>query len=414
MTDMSRLDRQLRIEGWNQAVLDQARIGIVGDEDLLASFFILSASALGVNDLVVIAPVLDGRLVEMTRKVNPHLSLTHLEGFYTHPVMDDLFGECNLFVDLSHYGLANKLLLEKAFRERVPVVRGFCFERNDRQGLHVFTYMRGREWRELERIVCPRNLPGEHFDDAALDTVVAGMVLEEAKSILMHQKVSHSLIGYERGRLKAGDPLARILIVGAGALGNFVGLGLAYSGYQHCTFMDPDVVELTNLNRQVLFHDALGQHKAEVLSRRLNLLFGMKSSSRIGYFLKDTDLSPYDVVFDCVDNFETRIILSEGCRDQCKTLISGGTSAHAGQVVVYDPTRHRATPAELLGLSEIVSRRGAQSVFRERAACTYIPDPSVVMTNQIAAGFMVDSLRMLQDGQEVKNIFYDSSSEEKI
>lgn len=404
----------MRIEGWNQGALEQARIGVVGDEDLLASMFILSASALGINELVVIAPVLDGRFVEMAGKVNPRLSLTHLQGFYTHPALDDLFGECNLFVDLSHYGLANKLLLEKAFREKVPLVRGFCFERKDRQGFHVFTYMRGREWRELERIVSPHNLPGKHFDDAVLNTVVAGIVLEEAKSILMHQRISQSLIGYERDRLGDLDPLLRILIVGAGALGNFVGLGLACSGYRHCTFMDPDVVELTNLNRQVLFHDALGRYKAEVLSRRLNLLFGMKSTSRMGYFLKDTDLSPYDVVFDCVDNFETRIVLSEECKDQRKKLISGGTSAHAGQVVVYDPTRHRATPAELLGLSDIVSRRGAQSILRERAACTYTPDPSVIMTNQIAAGFMVDSLRMLQDGQEVKNIFYDSSREEKI
>jgi hypothetical protein len=411
---MSRLDRQLRIEGWNQFALERGRIGIVGDEDLLASFFILSASALGVNELVVIAPVLDGRLVEMARKVNPLLTLTHLEGFFTHTVLDDLFGECGLFVDLSRYGLANKLLLEKAFRETIPVVRGFCFERNDRQGFHVFTYMRGREWRELERIVSPNNLPREHSDDAVLDTVVAGIVLEEARSILMHQRVSSSLIRYERGRVRVHDPQLEILIVGAGALGNFVGLGLACSGYQHCTFMDPDVVEVTNLNRQVLLHEAIGQNKAEVLSRRLNLLFGMKSRGQVGYFLRNTDLSPYDVVFDCVDNFETRIVLSERCRDEHKTLISGGTSAHAGQVVVYDPRKPEATPAELLGLTEIVGRRGDPTTFRERASCTYTPDPSVVMTNQIIAGFMVDSLRILQDEQEVGNIFYDSSSDDRI
>ncbi len=414
MSGMDRLDRQLRIKGWNQSALSKAKIGVVGDDDLVASLFMLSASALGINELVAIAPVLNSRLLSVARKVNPDLNLTHLEGFYTHPILDDLFRGCSLFVDLSHYGLANKLLLEKGFREAVPVVRGFCYERDGVQGFKVFTYLRGREWQELDQVVSPRNLPGSHFDDGVLDTIVAGIVLEEVKSLLMQQRISAALVGYERGPLRRGTPRSRILVVGAGALGNFVGLGLALSGYRHCTFMDPDVVEATNLNRQVFFYDALGRGKAETLSERMNELFGMESGAVAGYFDEDADLSPYDVVFDCVDNFETRIVLSEVCRDQGKVLISGGTSVDAGQAVVFDPGKPGPTPAELLGLPEIVRERGAQSVLRDRAACTYQPDPSVIMTNQITAGFMVDSLRMMQSGQEVRNTFYNSSSETRF
>jgi len=409
-----RLDRQLRIKGWNQPALDKARIGVVGDDDRLASLFVLSASALGINNLVVVAPALDRRLVDTASKVNPLLSLVHLEGFYTHPALDDLFQGCNVIVDLSHYGLASKLLLEKGFRERLPVVRGFCYERGGLQGFHVFTYLRGREWRELERVVCPENLPGGHFDDGVLDTIVAGIVLEEVKNLLMRRKVSDALITYERQATAPRDHRLGVLVVGAGALGNFVGLGLAYSGFKHCTFMDPDVVETTNLNRQILLHDALGQSKAETLSGRLNTLFGMSYRAQVAYFRRDTDLSPYDVVFDCVDNFEARIVLSESCRDQGKTLISGGTSADAGQVVVYSAMEGGSTPAELLGLYEIVSTRGADVPPRERASCTIRPDPSVVMTNQVTAGFMVDSCRRLLEGQEVANLFYDSNSSERI
>ena len=94
-------------------------------------------------------------------------------------------------------------------------------------------------------------------------------------------------------------------MVGSGALGAFVGLGLAYSGFHHCTFMDPDVVEVTNLNRQVLFYDAFGRSKAETLAGRLKDFFGMDTLGQVAYFRRNTDLSPYDVVFDCVDNFET-------------------------------------------------------------------------------------------------------------
>jgi molybdopterin-synthase adenylyltransferase len=408
-----RLQRQLGIEGWNQAALDNAKIGVVGDDDLLASLFVLSASALGINELIVVAPVLDRILVEIAEKLNPLFNLSHVEGFYTHPVLGDVFKGCNLIVDLSHYGLANKVLLEQGFRDRMFIVRGFGYAQNDVQGFKVFTYVRGREWLELDQIVCPNSLPEAHFDDGVIDTIIAGIVLEEVKDVLMQQEASDALISYERKR-GAVDGQSQIVVIGSGALGTFVGLGLAYSGFRCCTFMDPDVVELTNLNRQVFLYDAIGLSKAETLSRRLNDCFGMNTGARVEYFLRDTDLSPYDVVFDCVDNFETRIVLSEKCKDQGKVLISGGTSADAGQVVVYNPLKNGATPAELLGLHEIVSTRTVEIPLRQRASCTYQPDPSVIMTNQIIAGFMVDSYRMLLDGQEVGNIFYDSTSSERI
>lgn len=409
-----RLDRQLRIEGWNQRVLDEAKMGVVGDDDLLASLYVMSASALGLNNMVVIAPRLDDKLVEVAQKVNPALNMSFLEGFYTHPVMGDIFTGCNAIVDLSRYGLANKLLLGKGFRENIPIVRGFCYEQNGEEGFKVFTYMRGREWQELEQILSPQNLPGDHFDDGVLGIIASGIVLEETKNILMGQKVSEEVIAYKRKKMAAVRYDPSICVVGAGALGNFVGLGLAYSGFRHITFVDPDVVEMTNLNRQVFLYDAIGLSKAEILAERLNKLFGIDAQPRVAYFERDTDILPYDVIFDCVDNFETRIVLSETCKDQKKVLISGGTSADAGQVVVYDPSQGHGTPAELLGLYDIVDLREIETYQRVRASCEYQPDPSVIMTNQIIAGFMVDAYRMLLDGQEATNIFYDSTGDKRI
>jgi molybdopterin/thiamine biosynthesis adenylyltransferase len=409
-----RLDRQLRIEGWDQLALEKAKIGVVGDHDSLASLFVLSASALGINNLVVVAPVLDKVLVEIAEKLNPLFTLTHLEGFYTHSVLDDLFKGCNLLVDLSSYGLATKLLLQKGFSENLPIVRGCCYEQNNVEGLRIFTYIRGREWQELEQIISLNNLPSSHSSDDILGIIVAGIVLEDSKNILMDRAVSDAVISYSRNKLTTSRSQPNILVIGAGALGTFVGLGLAYSGFRRCTFMDPDVVEVTNLNRQILLYDAYGESKAETLSSRLNDFFGMNSSAQVAYLGRDTDLSQYDVVFDCVDNFETRIVLSEECKDKGKVLVSGGTNADAGQAVLYDPRDNGVTPAELLGLYEIVSERSGEASRLERASCTYQPDPSVIMTNQITAGFMVDAYRMLLDGQEVRNIFYDSGSRERF
>ena len=406
----SRLDRQLRIEGWNQPALDNAKIGVVGDDDLLASLYVMSASALGINHIVILTPSLDPLLVETAKKLNPRFTLTHLEGFYTHPVIDELFKGCNLIVDLSHYGLANKLLLEKGYSENIPIIRGLCYEQNNEQGFKTFTYIRGREWQELEQIISPHNFPNGHFDDGVMDTIIAGIVLEETKNLLMDQDVSDDLTSYKRKKLKTSNGQPKILVVGSGALGIFVGLGLAYSQFRQITFMDPDVVEVTNLNRQVFFYDAVGESKAKTLSKKLNELFGTDSNAQVAYFDRNSDISSYDVVFDCVDNFETRIVLSEICKDHSKILLSGGTSADAGQVVIYNPMEKGVTPAELLGMYDIVEKRDPEVYQRERAACIYQPDPSVIMTNQITAGFMVDAYRMVLDGQEPENIFYDSTS----
>lgn len=409
-----RLDRQLRIAGWNQDALDRARIGIVGDADRLASLYILSAAALGLSHLVVIAPCLDQRLITTARRINPALKLVFLEGYYTHPWLADLFRDCQVLVDLSQYGLANKLLLEKAYRENVPVIRGFVSESDDTVGFKIFTYWRGREWQELEQIVAPRNFPGEPSDDGVLALVVAGIVLEETKNLLMGQRVSAEVIAYQRPKLPPVRDNSPVCVVGAGALGNFVGLGLAFLGAQNLTFMDPDVVEMTNLNRQVFLVDGLGLNKAEVLSARLNQWFGIEARPRAAYFRRETDISPYAVIFDCVDNFETRIILSEACQAHQKILISGGTDVAAGQVVVYDPAHHQPTPAELLGLYDIVRRRQLIPYRHPRASCLYRPDPAVIMTNQIIAGFMVEAYRRLLHEPEPTNIFYDSTSDQRI
>ena len=406
----NRLDRQLRIEGWNQQALENAKVGVVGDDNLLASLYLMSASALGINNLVVIAPSLNHKLIDIAKKLNLHFTLTHLEGFYTHPVMAELFKGCQLIVDLSHYGLANKLLIEKGFREKIPIIRGFCYEKNSKQGFKVFSYLKGREWQELEHLISPSHFPNGHFDDGAMDIIVTGIVLEETKNLLMDQDVSDDLISYHRMTIKIPNSQPRVLIVGSGALGIFVGLGLAYSGFRKLTFMDPDIVELTNLNRQVLFYNAVGKSKAKTLSKKLNTLFRIESNPEVAYFDRNSDISTYDVVFDCVDNFESRIVLSEKCKEFGKVLISGGTSPNAGQVVSYNPNDDGTTPAELLGMYDIIEKRHPETYQRERAACIYQPDPSVIMTNQIAAGFMVESYKMLINGQKPKNIFYDSTS----
>jgi hypothetical protein len=409
-----RFDRQLRIQGWNQTALAEARVGVVGDHDRLASLYILAAAALGLNRLVVLAPRLEERLVGVARKLNPELDLAFIEGYYAHPLMADLFNGCRVIVDLSRYGLANKLLLDTGYRQNLPIIRGFYLEEAGEVGFNLFTYMRGREWQELGQLIAPRNLPHAPPDDGVLDLIIAGLALEETKNVLMGRPVTEELVTYRRPPLARPGPEPRIGVVGAGALGNFVGLGLVYAGFHRLTFMDPDVVEMTNLNRQVWFYEAIGQSKAATLAARLNELFGLASQSLVTAFQGDTDITSFEVLFDCVDNFETRLALSAACQAQHKILISGGSSVEAGQVVAYDPGQPGPTPAALLGLPEILAQRQGPLSREEREACVYQPDPSVIMTNQVVAGFMVEAFRRLWGGQAPAPIFYEAGRDRKF
>lgn len=409
-----RLDRQLRILGWNQRALEEAKIGVVGDNDLLASLYVLSACALGIRNLVVVAPKVDARLLAAAKRLDPALRVRFLEGFCSHPAVAEVFAGCGAIVDLSAYGLANKLLFERGFREGVPVVRGFCYERNGEQGLKVFTYVRGREWEELRDLVSEPNLPRAHFDDGVLDIIAAGIALEETKNLLMGLRTSEEVMTYRRpGPSTKGDG-PRVCVVGAGALGNFAGLGLIYAGLRHISFLDPDAVDVTNLNRQVFLSGAVGSNKAEALARALNGMFGTEVRGLGIRFEGGADLSEYDAVLDCTDNFETKIALSEECRDRRKILVSGGTGAEAGQVIAYDPRRQPETPAEVMGLREIVAGRGIEADGGEGASCARAPDPSVVMTSQVVAGLMVDSLRIVLGGGEAATIFYDAARDKRI
>jgi len=413
MSDL-RLDRQLRIQGWDQRALEEARIAVFGDDDLLASLYILSAAALGLNSIVLIAPRWHEGLLDTARRVNPKLRLSVLEGYYTHPVLDEIFWPCTATVDLTHYALANKLLLEKGFRSEGPVIRGFCHRQDGEEGLKVFAYRRGREWEGLRDLVSPSNLPGDHFKDGVLAIIAAGIALEETKNVAMGRRVSEDLIVYRRPKLKDAASDAKVCVVGSGALGNFVGLGLAFTGVRTISVMDPDVVDVTNLNRQVFLADGVGHNKAAVLCERLHALFGVEADAQTEYFRRDTPLSGYDAVFDCVDNFETRIVLSEKCRNEGKVLISGGTGPESGQVVVYDPAGGNGTPAEVLGLYERVDRQKIEGYARETAACAYRPEPSVIMVNQIIGGLMVDLWRRMLNGQAGENVFYDAKSDKRL
>jgi molybdopterin/thiamine biosynthesis adenylyltransferase len=145
-------------------------------------------------------------------------------------------------------------------------------------------------------------------------------------------------IGVE-GQQKLLD--AHALILGAGGLGSPVALYLASAGVGHLTLVDDDVVDLTNLQRQIAHTEArVGQSKvtsAEAAIAALNPDVRVTTVARRA----DEDVlrslvTAADVVLDCSDNFATRQALNRVCVQQGRPLVAGAAIGFDGQVSVYD------------------------------------------------------------------------------
>ena len=131
------------------------------------------------------------------------------------------------------------------------------------------------------------------------------------------------------------------LIVGAGGLGSPAAFYLASSGVGTLSIVDDDVVELSNLQRQILHTtDRVGMHKAVSAKHSLEQLNPTVTVHPITQRLDEAALRPLveaaDIVLDCTDNFATRHAINRVCVTLAKPLVSGAGIQFSGQISVYD------------------------------------------------------------------------------
>jgi molybdopterin/thiamine biosynthesis adenylyltransferase len=136
---------------------------------------------------------------------------------------------------------------------------------------------------------------------------------------------------------------ARVLIVGAGGLGAPAALYLAAAGVGVLGLVDPDIVSLSNLQRQVLFGvEDLDAPKVEASSRRLAQLNPNVRIEAINRRVDETNarelVRGYDLVLDGTDDFATRFAVNAACVAEGKVLVSGAIGRWTGQVGVF-PSR---------------------------------------------------------------------------
>src|SRR5208282_4074872 len=133
---------------------------------------------------------------------------------------------------------------------------------------------------------------------------------------------------------------ARVLIIGAGGLGSPLSLYLAAAGVGTIGVVDFDAVDLSNLQRQILYSTgSVGKSKLAEAKARLNQL-----NPNVNVVLHETRLSPenalklfkdYDIVADGTDNFPTRYLINDACVLAGKPNVYGSVFRFEGQVSVF-------------------------------------------------------------------------------
>ncbi|MFN3712707.1 MAG: HesA/MoeB/ThiF family protein [Alcanivoracaceae bacterium] len=140
---------------------------------------------------------------------------------------------------------------------------------------------------------------------------------------------------------------AFVLLVGAGGLANPAALYLAGAGVGRLLIADGDVLEASNLHRQIGFRQGdVGRNKAEALAAQLRALNDAVEARVQPHYVDESWLASVvptvDVVLDCSDNFATRALVNAACVAARTPLVSAAAIRFSGQLAVFDLRRDDA------------------------------------------------------------------------
>jgi adenylyltransferase/sulfurtransferase len=159
-----------------------------------------------------------------------------------------------------------------------------------------------------------------------------------------------------------------VLIVGVGGLGSPVAMYLAAAGVGKLVLTDPDTVDLTNLQRQIVHStDTVDIAKVESAAQRLAQINPGIAVSCIPEALNGDHLldavNSVDVVVDCTDNLESRFAVNRACVATGKPLVSAAAIRWEGQISVFHPgvensPCYQCFYGDVAGLPETCSENG--------------------------------------------------------
>ncbi len=139
---------------------------------------------------------------------------------------------------------------------------------------------------------------------------------------------------------------ARVVLIGAGGLGSPAAYYLAAAGVGNITIIDNDLVDKSNLQRQILHTETdIGAPKVDSAAASMKALNPRIKIRTVQARLNSDNvhevIANADVVVDGSDNFPTRYVLNDACVELAKPLVYAAVQRFSGQVSVFDAGRHR-------------------------------------------------------------------------
>jgi len=164
-------------------------------------------------------------------------------------------------------------------------------------------------------------------------------VMTEAQSKRYSRHLLIPEVG-EKGQFKLLD--SRVLLIGAGGLGSPAAYYLAAAGVGTIGIIDADVVDESNLQRQILHNTKrVGQYKAESARETIEAL---NPDVKVVTYIERLDetnvrriIADYDVILDGTDNFPTRYLLNDAPILENKPVVHGSVFRFEGQLTVFKP-----------------------------------------------------------------------------
>lgn len=174
---------------------------------------------------------------------------------------------------------------------------------------------------------------------------------------------------WDQSRLKN----ARVLVAGAGALGNEVIKNLALLGIGHLAVADMDTIEISNLTRSPLFRESdAGQPKAECAARAARDLYpAIDARALVGNITADLGLGWVrwaDAVIGALDNREARVFINSACARVGKPWIDGGIEVLQGVARGFHPPQTACYECTMSEVDwQVINRRRSCSMLARRA-----------------------------------------------
>ena len=180
--------------------------------------------------------------------------------------------------------------------------------------------------------------PVKDGDSLSIIPAIAGGSESTPGQVILGQSFSSQWAGMKEERIKEG----KVFILGAGGLGSPAALYLASAGVGTIGIADSDVVDLSNLHRQVLhFTKDVGREKVRSARGKLKALNPdvkvRTYRTRVASENVREIIRPYDIIIDGSDNFPTKFLINDACYFEKKPLVLGGILKFYGQATVFHP-----------------------------------------------------------------------------